>query len=113
MNAYAKTFKALNGHALRVKESYFNQLKHQVLAHLANEQATLQYRAAYQPTKLQRKAIGLIYKCSKQVTLRAYFARLAVRTNKFSRLNNPKCRDIGAALCVFVNYLKIRQRKAF
>ena len=41
LNVYAKTFKALNNHALKVKESYFNQLKHQVLAHLAHEQATL------------------------------------------------------------------------
>ena len=43
-----------------------------------HEQANLQYRTAFQPTKLQRKAVGLVYKVSKSVNLRVYFARFAV-----------------------------------
>mmetsp|Transcript_46418 Transcript_46418/g.61481 ORF Transcript_46418/g.61481 Transcript_46418/m.61481 type:complete len:112 (-) Transcript_46418:33-368(-) len=78
-----------------------------------HEQATLQYRAAYQPTKLQRKAIGLIYKNSKMVNLRAYFAKFAVYTNSFSRLNNPHIKEMGAAMCIFSNYLRMKQRRAF
>lgn len=34
-------------------------------------------------------------------------------TNKFSRLNNPSMRDMGAALTIFVNYLRMKQRRAF
>jgi len=55
----------------------------------------------------------MIYKHSKKVNLRAYFARFAVQTKKFSRLNNPKVKELGAALCVFANYLRVKQRKAF
>ena len=80
---------------------------------MSHEQTTLQYRAAFQPTKVQRKAIGLIYKNSKKITVRAFFARFAVHTNKFSRLNNPSCKEMGAALCIFTNYLRVKQRKAF
>lgn len=77
------------------------------------EQAALEYRANYQPTKLQKKALGLINKNMKKLSLRAYFARFAVKTRKYSRLNNPCMRDMGAALCIFSNYLRMRQRKAF
>ena len=47
LNAYAKTFKSLNILALKVKTSYFTQLKSQVLASMSHEQITLQYRAAF------------------------------------------------------------------
>jgi hypothetical protein len=110
---YAKSFKALNTLAKKVKESYFGQLKHQVLESMAQEQATLQYRAAFQPTKLQRKSLGLIYKNAKKMTLKAYFTKFAVQTNNYSRLNNPVLKEMGAALCIFANYLKMKQRRAF
>lgn len=78
-----------------------------------HEQVTLQYRADFQPTKLQRKAVGLIYKNSKKVNLRAYFAKLAIQTGKFSRLNNPHVKELGAAMCIFANYVKMKIRRAF
>lgn len=80
---------------------------------MSHEQATLQYKMAFQPTKLQRKSLGLMLKNTKKLTLRAYFARFAVHTNKFSRLNNPHMKEMGAAVCVFANYLRMKQRRAF
>ena len=99
--------------AKRIKASYFEQYKSQVLTLMAGEEATLQYRAAFQPTKLHRKSIGLIYKHSKRLNLRAYFAKFAVQTGKFSRLNNPVVKEVGAALAVFVNFLRMKKRRAF
>lgn len=45
--------------------------------------------------------------------MRAHFAKFAVHTNRFSRLNNPHIKGLGAALCVFASYLRVKQRKAF
>ena len=57
--------------------------------------------------------MGLVYKVSKSVNLRVFFARFAVQAKKFSRLNNPHIKEMGAALCVFTNYLRMKMRKAF
>ena len=40
---YAKTFKRLNLLGLKLKESYFTQLKSKVLDHMQQEQVNLQY----------------------------------------------------------------------
>ena len=47
------------------------------------------------------------------MTLKANFAKFAIQTKKFARLNNPHVKEMGAALCVFANYLRMKQRRAF
>ena len=113
LQIYAKTFKKLNEFGRKVKQTAFSNYKEAVLDIMHKEQTTLQYRANFQPTKLQRKALGLIHKNSKKINLRAYFTKFAVFTKHYSRLNNPHIKEMGAALCVFINYLRVKQRRAF
>ena len=47
------------------------------------------------------------------MTLRAFFAKFAIMTKKFSRLNNPNNKEMAAALCIFTNYNRMKERMAF
>ena len=103
----------MNQRMLRIKAIYMGRLREQILNQMQQEQQNLQYQADFQPTKQQRKAIGLLYKNSKKVQLRAYFTKLTVQTNQFRRVNNPYLKEMGAAMCIFANYVKMKKRKAF
>ena len=65
---------------------------------------------AFEPTKKQRKAVGLMHKISKRLLQRAFFGRFAVKAKLFHVLNTPHTRAMAAAFCIVHNYQQIRTR---